>query len=106
MVQTGDDEVNHINHAGFVKGFGVLFFLLLSIKFSFVLTSSEGDRRKDLRLFDFIIPLCVGHSFRRERREVQTPPLCEFRLAVESYYMGFFWCRPLEQTSRAVLHKP
>ena len=25
----------------------------------------------------------MGRSFRRERREVQTPPLCEFRLAVE-----------------------
>ena len=100
------DNIHYISTMrGLSRGLG-FFFLLLSIKFSFVLTSSEGDRRKDLRLFDFIIPLCVGLSFRRERREVQTPPLCEFRLAVESYYMGFFWCRPLEQTSRAVLHKP
>ena len=27
---------------------------------------------------------------RRARREVQTPPLCEYRLAVESYYMIHF----------------
>ena len=44
---------------------------------------SEEKRRKDLRLFDLIIPLRVGRPFQGERREVQTPPLCEFRLAVE-----------------------
>ena len=27
---------------------------------------------------------------RRARREVQTPPLCEYRLAVESYHMIHF----------------
>ena len=48
---------------------------------SFTLDSSEKDRRKDLRLFDLIIPLLVGSSLQRARREVQTPPLCEFRLA-------------------------
>ena len=38
---------------------------------------------KRLRLFDLIIPLRVGRPFQGARREVQTPPLCEFRLAVE-----------------------
>ncbi len=34
-----------------------------------------------MRLFDFIIPLLVGSPLQGARREVQTPPLCEFRLA-------------------------
>ena len=41
------------------------------------------DRRKDLRLFDLIIPLRVGRPFQGEHRDAQTPHLCEFRLAVE-----------------------
>ena len=41
------------------------------------------DRRKDLRLFDFISPLRVERPFQGERREVQAPPLCEYRLPVE-----------------------
>ena len=44
---------------------------------------SLSEKKKRLRLFDLIVPLRVGRSFRRERREVQTPPLCEFRLPVE-----------------------
>ena len=45
--------------------------------------------KKDLRLFDFIIPLRVGRPFQGERREVQAPAPCtyyvsaEYRLPVE-----------------------
>ena len=38
--------------------------------------------------FRLNIPLLVGSSFRRERREVQTPPLCEFRLAGGVWLVG------------------
>ena len=89
----------------------------------FFLTSSEGDRRKDLRLFDFISPLrrtsvaCSGRILSEGTLtsklvlEVQTPAPCtyyvsaEFRLAVESYYMIHFCLRPNLQLSRAVTHK-
>ena len=62
-------------------------------------------RRKDWRLFDLIIPLLVGSPFQGEHRDAQTPHLCEFRLAVESYYMIYFRLRPFEQISRAASHK-
>ena len=64
------------------------------------------DRRKDLRLFDFIIPLRVGRPFQGERREVQTPPLCEYRLPVELGLAICFRLRTFQPISRAVKHKP
>ncbi len=56
------------------------FFMIIKYSFSFTFVKMIVER---LRLSDLIIPLCVGHSLQRARREVQTPPLCEFRLAVE-----------------------
>ena len=73
------------------------------MKIHFIL--SEEKRRKDLRLFDFIIPLRVGRPFQGERREVQTPPLCEFRLPVELGLAINFCLRTLFPISRAVMRK-
>ena len=39
------------------------------------------DRRKDLRLFDLIIPLRVGRPFQGEHKETHTPSPCESRLS-------------------------
>ena len=44
-----------------------------------------------LRLSDLIIPLCVGHSFRRERREVQTPAPCTYYVSAEFRLTGGVW---------------
>ena len=64
-------------------------FLLLATKFRFGLIFSERlERKKGLRPFDLIIPLRVGRPFQGERREVQTPPLCEFRLAGGVWLVG------------------
>ena len=73
------------------------------MKFHFIL--SEEKRRKDLRLFDFIVPLRVGRPFQGERREVQTPPLCEYRLPVEFGLAIYYSLRTLFPISRAVLRK-
>ena len=66
---------------------------------------SEEKRRKDLRLFDLIIPLRVGRPFQGERREVQTPPLCEYRLPVEYGLAINFRLRTFQPISRAVMRK-
>ena len=79
------------------------------MKFHFIL--SEEKRRKDLRLFDFIVPLRVGRSFRRERREVQTPAPCtyyvsvEYRLPVEFGLAIYFRLRTFQPISRAATRK-
>ena len=73
------------------------------MKFHFIL--SEEKRRKDLRLFDFIVPLRVGRPFQGERREVQTPPLCEYRLPVEFGLAINFRLRTFLPISRAAKHK-
>ena len=42
-----------------------------------------GEKVERAALFRFISPLRVGRPFQGERREVQTPPLCEYRLPME-----------------------
>ena len=75
--------------------------------FGFPSESYLGGREEEerLRLSDLIIPLLVGSPFQGEHREAQTPPLCEYRLAVESYVYDELYHRPFKQTGRAVLHK-
>ena len=68
-------------------------------------------KAKELRSFDFIIPLRVGRPFQGERREVQTPAPCtyyvsaEYRLPVEFGLAIHFRLRTLFPISRAVMRK-
>ena len=76
------------------------FKCFLLKKFMFFLTSSEGDRRKDLRLFDFIIPLrrtsvaCSGRILSEGTLtsklvlEVQTPAPCTYYVSAEFRLTG------------------
>ena len=61
--------------------------------------------KKELRPFRLIVPLRVGRPFQGERREVQTPPLCEYRLPVELGLEICFRLRTLFPISRAVSRK-
>ena len=54
-----------------------LFYYQISFGFNL----SERFRKKGLRPFDLIIPLRVGRPFQGERRGIQAPSLCEYRLA-------------------------
>ena len=69
-------------------------------------------KEKRLTSFRFIKSHCGeglllrgGRSFRRERREVQTPPLCEYRLPVEFGLAMNFRLRTLFPISRAAKRK-
>ena len=65
-----------------------------------------GGRGEKTSSFDLFFRLrSRAATTRGARREVQTPPLCEYRLPVESYHMIYFCLRPFEQISRALTHK-
>ena len=81
------------------------FFSVVPAKNSLFL---ENALKKEERaaLFRFISPLRVGRPFQGERREVQTPPLCEFRLPVEFGLAMNFRLRTLFPISRAASRNP